>query len=79
MDYCHNPIYGYDIDFNTMCIYANLVKKSILNNTKLPLSSDPRFSERNRFVKEFYNVIKDFYLANHCNPSFRKIYNFKSN
>lgn len=72
MDYSYRPVYEYHIDLSTMDTYTKLVKESILNNTELPLSNDPRYQEINRFVKDLYNVLFDF-KSSGINPSFNKV------
>ena len=72
MDYSYNPVYEYHIDLNTMNLYTEMVKECVLNNTDLPLSDDPKFQERNRFVKDLYNVLIDFNSSG-INPCFKKV------
>ena len=72
MDYSYNPVYEYHIDTSTMNLYTEMVKESILNNTDLPLSDDPRFQERNQFMIDLYNVLLDF-KSSGIIPSFKKV------
>ena len=72
MDYSYNPVYEYHIDTSTMNLYTEMVKESILNNADLPLSDDPKFHERNRFVKDLHNVLTDF-KSSGINPYFKKV------
>lgn len=72
MDYSYNPVYEYHIDSRTMNLYTEMVKECVLNNTDLPLSDDPKFHERNRFVKDLYNVLIDF-KSSGIIPSFKKV------